>query len=606
MKNYQKIYTVIIVIFIAAVLGHISSLKNSFVMDDFSLIAKNHFISEWENTSIFISKDFYKYPYIIDYGSRPLTLISLMVDIQFFEHKKYGFHVTNLILHGLNSVLVFVIFLIISKEKYFLPAALAGLIFALHPLQAEAVNIASFRADLLVTFFYLAALAFFVKSYDLGKPGAVMLQFISAFCFLLAMFSKEMSVTLPIVFLLFSVLYKDRISIKDSGNWISLILLISTLCFLNFFWKERFVYSHYNILYLNIAGGINPLSSFAAYINTVLSSLLHYIGLLFFPAKLSVDYLIKLPEGIINFSNIFVILVIGTAGYIFIKAKNILLRFGIGFFFIAYLPISNVVPLANTVADRYMYLPLAGFSIFIASVIMYLPDIKILRRVPLKIFLSGLIVVSFFTQTFARSTVFKDMFSLYSEAVKVSPENARARYNLALAYMSNDKWAQAIAELNKTEELNPLYERYEMWYNLGVCYQKLGDFKNSKKYYIKTLLLEPNKEALKNYSDILWQEGNIAGVIWLLEKSIAIMPDAVSFNNIGVCYIKQKKYKKAIQSFVNATNIKSDYEEAWYNLIDACESSGDKAQAEKETDRMADIFSRNGWKITTTEKVNQP
>lgn len=581
-------------------------MKNSYVADDFHLIVNNEFISDINNIKAYFGPVGALPLYGAKSAARPLTVISLMLDNHVWKNRAIGYHFTNLVLHCFNSVLVaFLVFLLVKKSGINLPvfkiSFFSGLIFALHPVQAEAVNVASFRADVLSTLFYLVSLVFFI----LALNGSKWFYLISSVSFVLALFSKEICITLPVVLLLYISIYQ-----KETTSYIQkaiiIIFVTVTAVFLIYFWSDRFSYILNKAIFVNIKDNTSPLSSVFAYISTIFLSFFHYLSIIVWPFNLSFDYLIELPRSAASLK--FLIPVIGVLliGYFiysvikkYEKSENKLLFFGLGFSILMYLPVSNIIPLPNTVADRYLYLPMIGISIILSALIFKL-DITLEAyryKVPINIIASVFIVLLYGVLTLGRNPVFKDMYSLYFDAVQKAPDNIRARYNLGLAYNAQEKWREALVQFEGINKLNRLYKTLDVWNFIGLCHQKLGNFRVAKKFYTKVIFVNPTKEALDNFASISWEEKNYKGTAWLLEKSIQIEPDPYAYNNLGSAYAKMKDFKKAIDDYEIAVQLKPDYTEAWLNLIDVYQESGNKKKAEETTSLMAGVFAKNKWPI---------
>jgi tetratricopeptide (TPR) repeat protein len=213
------------------------------------------------------------------------------------------------------------------------------------------------------------------------------------------------------------------------------------------------------------------------------------------------------------------------------------------------------------------------------------------------IFVSLAVVVIFLILTLTNLGRFKDMATLYESAIKISPENPRTRYNYGLINLARGDYEVALKEFKKVLELNSLYNVKEVWKMIGKCYDEIGYIGEAKSYYIKTLFLGDDKEVLMKLATIYWYEGKTKTVKWLLEKSLEIEPDAVSYNNLGLCYLKEKNFNKAIENFNLAINLFVGYTDAWINLINAYDTVGDKVMVEKVTSRMVEIYYKNGWSV---------
>ncbi|MCM2267522.1 MAG: tetratricopeptide repeat protein [Elusimicrobiales bacterium] len=595
-------------VFAAAFCAYLPALKHKFVADDFSLIVNNEFVSDPASFSFLLNKEFFSQTYQVKLGARPLTLLSLMADHAAWGLNPLGYHLTNLLLHGANSALVFFLGLALWRRSGEGPPAqdgtaagalpfalLGGLIFALHPLQAEAVNVAAFRADLLCAFFCLAALLAFARAaYALALGGLV-----------LALFSKETAVVLPLLALLQAFFFRGGAA--PAPRWrraVSVLLAAAAAAaFLLYFWAARFSYPVHDVIYPALAGSAAPLSSFAAYFNTLAAAASHYFLKLLLPAGLSLEYQLLLPGSLFN-ARFALLLALGAGALLVLRSRaGPLVKFGLGFMLAAYLPVSNLLPLVNTVADRYMYLPLAGFALLIPAGLAALlrgartaAFAKLLPRAAAAA--CAVLLAAYAAGARAQAARFADMFSLYSAAAAAAPANPNARYNLALAYVERGDHRAALRELEAAAAASPLYRRTELWHLTGFCFEKLGDNRRARDYYAKVLLVEPRKETYNNLANIMQREGRPDSAAWLLKKSMELAPDPVSSNNLGAYYARKNKFGEALKYFRQAVALQPDYTEAWFNLLNACEASGDLEALRAETDRMARLFQENGWEVS--------
>ena len=212
-------WALIFIVFFTA-LVYSNSLKNSFIWDDHTVIVNNNFVKSWNNlprlfNRTYLTKDSdMEYLGKKDIGSgeftyRPVVTFTYFLDYSFWKLNPFGYHFTNLILHILNAGLLFVLISLIAGN--WVVALLASLFFALHPANTEAVNVISFREDLLAFLFYVSALIFYIKSRG-EEAGRRRIYFYlsSLLSFGLALFSKEMSVTFPVILLGYDYLLGKR------------------------------------------------------------------------------------------------------------------------------------------------------------------------------------------------------------------------------------------------------------------------------------------------------------------------------------------------------------------------------------------------------------
>lgn len=468
------------IVFSVSFIFRINVIANLFVLDDFTLIIGNTFVHSLNNILEVLNPKNIFYVLPIRCGARPLTVASLIIDYSAFGVNPFGYHVVNLLIHSVNSVLVFVFVYFLNYKKTIIYPLIASLFFSLHPIQSEVSNVISFRADLLLVFFYLVTLNsvnFLQQYYKQNKLLYVLIFIIICFAF----FTKENAIILPIALLLFSVfLYEDK-QLKK----FAIISFVVIIFFFLFFWITRFPVPLFYTIYPNLDGNITPLVNFFTYFNTIITALFYNIMHVLYPVNLSVDYVVKSSVYVYIAILIFVLLIV----YLFfykIKDKNV--KFLILLTILTYLPISNVIPLVNTVADRYMYMPMVAISILFGLVIY-----KIISKVNKRItyaFVIGLFSL-YVIISYQRGESYNNSYTLYSDAIVKNPNNIRTIYNMGVAYFSNEEYDKAILEFNKVSKINPIYMRDKIWFLTAMSYDKQNNKNSAQQYYYKAFLLNP-------------------------------------------------------------------------------------------------------------------
>ncbi|MHB2026059.1 MAG: hypothetical protein ACYCPQ_05415 [Elusimicrobiota bacterium] len=174
-------------LFAAAFLSYSNSLKNGFCWDDHIIIENNPFIKNPENLKILADQVLLKPVTPIIGAARPIFLASLILDHAVWGEHALGYHLTSVVLHGINAVLVWILGgLFLSPFA----AAVSGLIFAVHPVNTEAVNPASFRPDLLAAFFMLSALLAYRRMETAKKRWVAPALLLAAAAYALGVFYK--------------------------------------------------------------------------------------------------------------------------------------------------------------------------------------------------------------------------------------------------------------------------------------------------------------------------------------------------------------------------------------------------------------------------------
>jgi len=581
-----------LLIFFAAAVGHMRSLRNSYVLDDYKLIVCNEFITEQQNARILLNPRYLIDPHPLVCGARPLTVLSLLVDYKFWQESPFGYHLTNILLHSLNSAAVFFLVLLILRTNYgrgktafapdshFGPAVFAALVFAFHPVGAEAVDIASFRADLLATFFYILSLIMIIKAVRMDRPGSIFYYAVSFILFVTGLFSKETVITLSLVFSAYVVLFaKEKIRKRTVAAFLA--CAAAAILFIMLFWSKRFYYLLHVSIFPNIKGNLSPMSSVGAYLSTLFLSFLHYGETLLLPFKLSIDYELNVSRTLLNPEVLLALVLFSAALWSFICYRNRLFRFGLAFWLICYLPVSNIFPLINTVNDRYMYLPLVGFSIALSAFIFSFFRRKAFAGISAGLLIAAVISAGYCALTLKRNPVFEDGYSLYGDAVKTAPTNIRVRYNLGVANIVRKNYKEALVNFEMVTSLNPLYMRAKILHLMGVCYDNLGDEDKAKFYYRWALIINPRKETFDSFASILQREGAQDDAAYFYKKSIEIEPDAATLNNLGIYYAVKKRYSQASGYFKKAIELEPSYFNAWANLVKVTRDSKDQKLAEE-------------------------
>lgn len=603
--TFRKQIICALLIFVVSVVGHMRALKNGYVLDDFKLIVCNDFLSERQNAEILLNPKYLINPYPVRCGARPLTILSLLFDYKLWHKNPFGYHLTNILLHALTSVEVFFLVILLlrplagSEKSFnltadnFAVAIFASLIFAFHPVQSEAVNIASFRADLLAAFLYILSLILFIKAVLKDKPGSYFYYFTGFMSFVLGLFAKENVITLTLIFPLYLlVLAKDRIQKKNIA--IFLAIASTAVIFIMFFWRQRFSYLLDFSIFPNMKGTISPISSTGAYVNTIVLSFLHYFKTILLPMKLSIDYELGVSSTLM-IPEVFVAAVIIAAFLSLVCIyKNSLFRFGLCFCLVCYLPVSNIFPLINTVNDRYMYIPMAGFSIALAAFVITNFRKKVFSEVTIGILILAVITVVFGALTIRRNVVFDDGFSLYSDAVKTAPTNVRVRYNLAVANMIRKNYMEAIKNFEIVRKVNPLYMRAEMLYLIGMCHNMTGDIQKAKYFLRWSITVSPSKEVINSYASILAGEGDAAAAAYLYNKSMEMGPDPESLNYLGIYYASVNNYDKAMDYFKQAVGFNPGYINAWANMAKIAHNSKNRRLADEASTMIKNAFLKTG------------
>ncbi len=304
-------------------------------------------------------------------GTRPMVNLSLLFNYQLSGLNVVGWHIFNISCHIANSIFVYLLILWTLNlpalnDRYGYRsrrmALFGALLFALHPVQTEAVTYIISRTELIATFFYLAAFLFFIKGARTGKFAYVIGSFVMA---ALAMGSKEWAVTLPAMLILYDFLFLSNSKLK---------LVISRLG-----WHALVALSWFVLVYtmsttqmsgagFSVSGqkGITPLT----YLLTSLNVLWTYMRLLILPIRQNLDYGYPVATTLFAFPTFLSFIahlgVVAISIWLYAKKRWTLIPFGFAWFYITLSPTQSFVPILDVIFEHRVYLPSIG--IFIAFI----------------------------------------------------------------------------------------------------------------------------------------------------------------------------------------------------------------------------------------------
>jgi tetratricopeptide (TPR) repeat protein len=526
MKNYKIIPSLCLVLVIPAI-SLFPSLKNDFInWDDPQYVTENKTITElsWRNIKTIYSS-FYMGHY------HPLTLLSYALEYRFFKLNPFAYHLTNLILHLLNTLLVFWLIWMLTGGVWICLGV--SLLFGIHPLHVETVAWISERKDLLYSFFFLGSMTVYL-AYLKARRGAYYVFSLSLF--LLSLLSKSMAVTLPFALFLCDYLLDRKLDRR---------CLIEKIPFLTI----ALIFGIMALFAQGSAGTIGQNSSFSFFENilTMGNVLASYFPKLILPIKLSCIYpFIKEIKGLWPYFSLTVAIGFLIAG-ILLSKYNKKITLGILFFSITLLPTLPV----KIMADRYLYIPSIGIFFIVAEGLywLYRTKLKSINRAKpiLAILLIG-ILSTFSFLTWERCQVWKDSVSLWSNVLKNYPNIPIAYNNLGEVYLREGDYERAISNYNQVLRIHPGYDKVYYFYdNRGTAYLLKGDYEKAIADYDQALKINPNY--------------------------------AMAYHNRGTAYLYKEDLEEAIADFNKALEINLRYADTYFNKALACEKMGHPQEA---------------------------
>ncbi len=487
-----------------------NTLTNDFVWDDVELIVQNPAVHSLSNIPAFFAGHFWaqsSQPSARGYY-RPMVLLSYAADYHIWGKNPLGFHVTNMLLNAVASVLVCLLILRLSSSS---TAAFAGgLLFAVLPVHVESVAFVSGRTDVLATVFVLLSFNFFLSARKEGASFLWLAAAVLAFC--LGLFSKEVAAVLPVLLVAFEVVRPQDMPFRKK-------------VFLHLpFWFVLGAYLALRVLLLRIRPDIQQRLSFPETMLTMPGVVLDYLRLLVLPIHLCADYAVNVQHEI-SIANVAAIGALAVTGLLtlFLFLRRNIVGFFVIWLFVCLLPVLQIVPISVLKAERFLYLPSVGYCVLAALAVSF--GFARLRPRGRPFLAAGLLLVllAYSWQTISRNKVWKSEFALYRATAASAPDNFRAQYNLGNAYFRRGDIEQALRHTLIAYELKPDFP--QIAYNLGVMYEACGQKQSAEAMYRRAIQADPSyAQAHNNLAAILFGSGNFAEAEAEWKKVLALDP----------------------------------------------------------------------------------
>ncbi|MDB4349842.1 hypothetical protein OAA99_02695, partial [Omnitrophica bacterium] len=406
-------------IIIIGFIVYANSLNGEFVWDDNAFIKNNQYIKSWsyipkpftENLGTGVGKRYISY--------RPLKMLSYMMDYSLWRLNVKGYHLTSIALHILAGLSIYWLITLLFSDK--LLSFLTSLLFVAHPVHTAAVASISGRADPLMTVFLLVCFALYIKNTRAWSMGGYISML---FCYLFALLSRENSIVLPFLLLIYHYAFRERL---DKRLFSPLLALAG-------------IYIAFRIIIFNTL----LLQSFSS--STLLQRLpgffiaiTRYARLFLLPFDLHMLYGKDLfswsePGALIG------VIILFSAGFYALRKRESdrLSFFAISWFIIALLPQSNLYPLNAYMAEHWLYIPSIGAFLILARGLTLLYKKKGLVIIA-TIFTAGLLAFYSFL-TIKQNCYWKDPITFCERTLRYVPESAWMYNNLGNArYVKGEK-----------------------------------------------------------------------------------------------------------------------------------------------------------------------
>ena len=565
---------------------YLSALHNEFVLwDDSRYIFENPNIRSFD-------KSLLKWAFFDFYAGNwhPLTWLSHAFDYAVWGLNPSGHHLINNILHAINTFLVVLLIMklleiakertteaspseFLTKRTLLMAGGVTGLLFGLHPLHVESVAWVSERKDLLCALFFLLSILQYTKyagsvieNTQQRNPFLLLSNkryLLALALFILALLSKPMAVTLPVVLVILDWYPFNRIT--------SLKIFRSVLAEKLPFIVLSFIVSILSILAQKTEGAVVPIEKASLLSRSLVStqSLVLYLGKMIWPLNLVPIYPYPRDASLLSLKYITAIILVTaiTAGcVIMVKRGRKVWLAGWIYYVVTLLPVIGIIQVGGqAMADRYTYLPSIGpflilglGSAWIWGKEVGLKKFALIAKVASTITVI-IVAVALSYLTFIQIGIWGNSIDLWTYVIKRYPDKIYIAYNnRGMAYDKMGQFGKAIEDYNHAITISPAY--IYAYYNRAVALGRNGQFEKAIKDFSRSIELDPSYFMAYNGRGMLYEkEEQPDRAIKDYNKAIELNPFSPdAYFNLGVLYGKSGLYDKAMTHFNEAIAINPD------------------------------------------------
>jgi len=530
------------------------------------------------NVSAGLTFDGVRWAFTTGYASNwhPLTWLSHMLDCELYGLDPGPHHVTNLVFHIANSILLFLVFKRMTAASW--RSGFVAALFALHPLHVESVAWIAERKDVLSTFFWLLTMWAYIRYAE--KPN-VRRYLTVILLFAMGLMAKPMLVTLPVVLLLLDYWPLDRMS---DAVWpgktglrfdpklvyekVPLIVLSVMSSVMTFYVQQQ-------------GGAMRSIEQFPARLRVANAALAYvkYMVKAVWPLNLAVLYPFPKSIAFWQFAVAVVILLGITAAALRLRRRFPYLAVGWGWYLVTLVPVIGIVQVGlQSIADRYTYVPLIGLFVTVAWGVTEMTSRWRHKRTWLTV-LASAVVAAMMVCTWFQTSHWRTSKDLFTQALRSTSNNSVAHQCLGSALQKEGRIADAIEHYREAVRISPYYTK--AYYNLGTALVIQGNNIEAMSNYEKAVQIDPDfAEAHVNLGIALAQENEYEKAIRHFSEALRIDPeDADALNNLGFALTQQGNHRQAVTRYSEAVARNPESATAHYNLGVALAGQGNHNEA---------------------------
>lgn len=532
----------VLLLVLLAVVCYINTLPNGFVAGDRQFIVQNPAVGDFSAVLKSFSSDYWN---ILGGQSfmyyRPVVVFSHFVDYSLYGLNPLGHHLSNLLFHIIVTLLVYRLACRLLPGRLNAAFVAAGL-FALHPVHTHSVSYVMGRTDILAAVFYLSGFIVLTGSMKQGQK-----MFFSCICYMCGLLCKEIAVTLPVLYLLYVVLWEGAKKLRERQVWV----LFASLCA---------SFAAYALLRFYAVGGFSSPENILASIDVWQRAVMVVITIGFYTAKL------LFPVQLCFYSNLVipdsVSALLGSAyfwaGCLFLAVFGIALVkiprvcFCLAWIVCSLLPVLNITPLPVFAKENYLYIPSVSFCLLLALPFATNGATR-WRRLYFALVLC--VCVFYAIITVQRNTDYRDPITFMKATLLAMPE---------------------VEEENRSKisHFEGVKNHFTTHRNLGRLYKEQGEWATAEYHFQQALHYIPSYFPGEYASDVYLSLGQVYEKQTMPDRARAAYEKALSgsarpyyiYNLLGVLEAKRGALYEAKKLFLKAIDENKEYAPAFFNL----------------------------------------
>jgi len=595
---------------VGAALPYLNTLRNGFVSDDEMQVLDNPYIRNFHHllrifttpAASYVGVETPKY-------YRPLMNVGYLLCYQVFGPHAFGFHLVNVVLHVLVVCAVFLLTKRMFQDRNL--ALMAAVLFAIHPIHSEAVAWIAASTDLQLSLFYLLTFWFFLAVAQPGGRFSYFAQLAMAGSFVLAIFSKEQAVTLPLLATVYEHFYRpDRAETRPARKVLRYAVL----------WLLTVLYLLFRVRVLGaLTSGfsLNQLTWFQTFVSAI-ALVGRYLWKVLWPVDLRVFCPFHPSAGLFDPAVVggVATLAVCCALFFFLWRRAKPLSFGLVWMLVTLAPVLNArwMPIF-AFAERYLYLPSVGFCWLLgwgflrlrarASARSAVWSRALLTAFAILVALCSFRIVTrnrdwrnnftLYTNTLAACPdayyVRKDLGATYwqigdvesaerefREVLKVEPQSTSALGGLGLVHLKKQHYSEAIEFFKKALEFDPYNAEARLY--LGVTYMDTHSLELAETELRTAVSLFPlNSNARNALGKVYLDEGRTAEAEEQFRQSVEIEPNIMGYGSLGLIHWRRGDVRLAEQEWREALRLAPNDSSILNNLGLVCTNQGRYTEA---------------------------